>query len=198
MSDSPRKPNPADRLPKHIRRTPGDYGTGHLKVDNLLRPEDRDAYFALLRQPATTLKVARQWLRERGYDVGNSAIDHHFNQFKDRVEAVAAAAEMSYACAQLTRQTGDPVLADGAVVRFETLLTEALFHFKHGKVLSGRQWDTFGRALNNMVNNRGRVEELREHVEEVKRRTADEAQKAADEGADGKTVVERVKEILGV
>ena len=97
---------------------------GHFKVEDILRDEDRDAYNALLRQHKTTHKSAWRWLRERGYKIGLTAVRNHRCDFKQRLAAVNTAAEMSYACGELARQTGTPVMADGAVARFETLLSQ--------------------------------------------------------------------------
>jgi hypothetical protein len=165
---------------------------GHFKVEDLLRVEDRDAYYAFLRVPTTTHETAHQWLRDRGYDVGIDAVRSHRVEFRSRLEAVREAAEMSYVCAELARQTGKPVLADGAVTRFETLLAQALFKLNRGGDLNRGQWDMLGRALNSAVKNRKVVEELHGVL---KRQGAGSA---APEAGDGKTVVERVKEILGV
>jgi hypothetical protein len=130
--------------------------------------------------------------------VGLTAVRRHAEQFRQRVEAVRQAAEMSYACAELARQTGTPVLADGAVGRFETLLSQALFAMEAGGALDKEQWDVMGKALTSAVTNRARVEEVRQAFEEAKRRAAHAAEAAAKDGADGTTVVDRVKEILGV
>jgi hypothetical protein len=170
--DTPARPNLADRFPKHIRRTPGDYGRGHLKVDNMLSPEDRDAYYALLRQPGTTLKVCIEWLKSHGYDVGKGAVMHHKQHFDGRLLSVRISAEMSLACSDLLRQVGVHRMSDAAVVRFETLLTQALFDLQEGKSLKREQWDVLGRALNNAVGNRVKVETLRLETEQAQQRAA--------------------------
>src|SRR5207244_8988133 len=114
-----------------------------------------------------------------------------------RLGAVRQAAEMSVACSELARETGCPVLADGAVARFETLLTQALFDLEAGRDLKRGQWEMLGKALTSAVNNRTRVEELRRSFEEAKRTAAQAAEAAARDGGDATTVVDRVKEILG-
>ena len=174
------------------------WAPGQLMVDTVLSPEDREAYFAFLRKPGTTESAALRWLHERGYALGRSAVSRHRNQFLQRIEAVRQAAEMSYACGELARQTGVPVLTDGAMARFETLLSQALFDMEAGGKLEREQWDMLGKALTNAVNNRSRLEELRRTFDDAKRAAAEAADRAAREGGDAKTVVDRVKEILGV
>jgi hypothetical protein len=203
---------PPEQPPKRLRRFrpqpgvdpfPGELkgrgcGPGHLKVEDVLTPEDRDAYYAFLRLPSTTQRSAGKWLRGHGYKVGQTAVRNHLVQFRRRLAVVKQSAEMSYACGELTRQTGSPVLSDGAVARFETLLSQALFDLEMGGKLKREEWDMLGRALTNAVSNRTKLEELRHTFEEAKRAAAGAAESAAREGADGRTVVERVKEILGV
>ena len=192
------------RNPEHTRglalanREPRTWSRGHLKVESVLRPEDRDAYYAYLRQPGATRNGAHRWLRERGYDIGTQAVSRHMHKFTRRLEAVQQAAEMSYACAQLARQAPDSSLADGAVTRFETLLSQALFDMEEGGQVDRGQWDTLGKALTNAVSNRARIEELRRSFDAAKRAAADAAEAAAKEGGDATTVVDRVKAILGV
>ena len=200
-----KNPNPATRFkPGRApaqRRKPGDYAQGRLKVESVLSPEDRVAYHALLRNPATSVRSARRWLRERGYGkevLGTTAIRNHARSFRARLDAIRDAAEMSAACADIAREVGGPLILDGAVTRFETLLTQALIGKRDGAGLDSAEWSMLGKALNEAGRGRGRVEDIRAAVDETKRRAADAAQRAADAGADGKTVVERVREILGM
>src|SRR3954465_7285771 len=49
----------------------------HYKVDELLRPEHRDVYLAMVRHPATRLDDAHAWLLARGYQLSRSAVTRH-------------------------------------------------------------------------------------------------------------------------
>jgi hypothetical protein len=168
------------------------YGANRFKIESLLTPEHLRDYYALIRQPRTTYAEAHQWLHGHGYTtVGMTAVRSHMKRFRGRLDTVQESAEMSYACAELARQTGTQFLADGAVARFETLLSQALFDLKEGGKLGREQWDMLGRALTTAVGNRAKLEELRSTV-------GGDRPKSADEPTDGPTVVERVKEILGV
>ena len=193
------KPNPASRLPRHIPRTPGDYGRGHLKVDNLLRDEDRDAYHALLRQPGTTGRKAYEWLVARGYRVSTGAVKRHKQRFNQKLETIRTSAEWSLACADLVRQVGVNRMSDAAVLRFEALLTEELFKIEQGGDSRGKvEWDTLGRALTNAVANRTRVETTRIAAEEAKRQAERDARGTKPRRLDGPALSEKVRRILGV
>jgi hypothetical protein len=197
MPDQPEKPNPASRLPRHVPRTPGDWGRGHLKVDNLLKEEDRDAYFALLRQPGTTCRKALHWLRARGYRVGPGAVKHHKRRFNEKLQQVKTSAEMSLVCAELVRQVGAHRMSDAAVLRFETLLTEALFKRGQGEALAKPEWEMLGRALTTAVLNRSRVETVR-MADEAAKREAGQDPRSNRKRLDGVTISDKVRKILGV
>jgi hypothetical protein len=194
MSD---RPNPASRLPRHVPRTPGDYGPGHLKVDNMLRPEHRDLYYAFLRKPGTTLRQALQLLRDLGYRVGPVAVGRHLRKFRDQLKAIRQSAEMSLACADLVRQVGPHRMSDAAVLRFETLLTEALFEQDRGGKLGKPQWDMLGRALTTAVTNRSKVETIRLSDEAAKREAGRDGN-ARRKRIDGVAIADKVRRILGV
>ena len=200
-----KRPPPKQPFGKQTR-TPDDYARGHLKVDNMLaaNPADRDAYYQFIRDPRTSWRSATEWLRSRGYTkerIGIGAIRSHLRQFRTRLQAVWEAAEMSFACAEQARQAGTPVIAEGAVTRFETLLTQALFNMRSGQSVSQGQWETMGKALNVAVANRARVEEVRRALGEARHRATEAAAAgadAADSGATARETVERMRQILGV
>jgi len=189
--------NPASRLPHPVPRTPGDWGRGHLKVDNLLKEEDRDAYFALLRQPGTTCRKALHWLRERGYRVGPGAVKHHKRRFNEKLQQVKTSAEMSLVCAELVRQVGAHKMSDAAVLRFETLLTETLFKRSQGETLKREEWEMLGRALTTAVLNRSRVETVR-MADEAAKREAGQDGKSKRKWVDGNALAEKVRRRLGM
>ena len=190
----PTRPSPTDHLPKRVLRTPGDFGRGHLKVDNLLREEDRDAYLGLLRRPGTTGLKAWQWLRDRGYDVGHGAVKHHKRRFDQQLQEVRTSAEMSLVCADLVRQVGVNRMSDAAVLRFEALLTEQLFNkYQSGEKIDPKEWESLGRALTHAVTNRTKVETVR--------LAAEKAERGATKGAkriDGVALSDKVRRILGM
>jgi hypothetical protein len=166
-------------------------------VDNLLKEEDRDAYFALLRQPGTTCRKALHWLRERGYRVGPGAVKHHKRRFGEKLATVRTSAEMSLVCAELVRQVGAHKMSDAAVLRFETLLTEALFKRSQGEALAKPEWEMLGRALTTAVLNRSRVETVR-MADEAAKREAGQDGRPGRKRVDGIAISDKVRKILGV
>lgn len=54
----------------------------HFRIDEELKPADREAYLAYLREPRTTNKSAHAWLVERGYATfSESAVARHMRHY---------------------------------------------------------------------------------------------------------------------
>jgi hypothetical protein len=87
-------------------------------------------------------------------------------------------------------------MSDAAVVRFETLLTQALFDLQEGRSLKREQWDVLGRALNTAVGNRVKVETLRLAADEAQRDAARTTK--GGKRLDGVALSDKVRRILGV
>ena len=98
----------------------------HYKLDSLLSPEDRPAYEALLRQPATTVDEAFAWLEERGVEVSRSAVHRHKRTFEETLSGVRRSAEMAQSFAQVARESGVEGMTEAALARFSQLLMEKL------------------------------------------------------------------------
>lgn len=197
------KPKPKRSAPPSFaierrRRKPGDYGPGYYKVDNALSPEDREAYHALLRAPGATGRAAQEWLAARGYQLGAGAVERHRRRFKQRLDAVRASAEMSLACADLVRLVGVNRMTDASVVRFETLLSEALMGLKAGAELDREQWDTLGRALAHAVASRTKVDALRLAGDEPRPPADGPPNPGRPRRLDGAALSDKVRRILGV
>ncbi len=52
----------------------------------LLKDEDRQPYYDLIRQPRMTIADAHQWLTDRGYKVSRVAVRGHFKAVSDEHE----------------------------------------------------------------------------------------------------------------
>ena len=104
----------------------------HFRIDHELRPEDRAAYLAFLREPQTTIKSAHAWLAGRGYaDLSESAVARHMRHSLAGFEQQRAAEQFSLHLAELAgREGGDHALLRGAVVRLDQLILDATFDLR--------------------------------------------------------------------
>ena len=135
----------------------------HYKIDHDLRPADRDAYLALLREPRTTIDSAHAWLAEKGYrNFSRSAVARHRRHYLegfDRRDQLVAAAQHYAEMAREGTFSADAVTA-GMVGWSETLLAQALMAVRRGEELSLEHLDEIGRLVSRMVNTRADLMEL--------------------------------------
>lgn len=98
----------------------------HFKIDETLKPADRENYLALVRSPHMRVDDAHAWLLAQGYDVSRSAVARH------RRHLLLGDAEHELALrreAQFVRLTTGPHAPDfvaGARVRIQQIVFERL------------------------------------------------------------------------
>ena len=168
----------------------------HFRIDDELRPDDREGYLAFLREPGNTIDLSRDWLAEHGYrDVSRSAVArhrrHYLESFRRREELVDATRHYAH----LAKAGGfdtDAIVA-GLAARHETLLAEALFDQPHDEAVPLSVVNELGRLVSQMVTTRLQVTEL----ERVREKAAPPTPApSAEEEHDA--AVRRVCEVLGV
>jgi hypothetical protein len=170
-----------------------------LRVDQMLREEDRAAYEALLAQPRTRLQECFAWLKAHGYPhVGAHAVMTHRRRFRDKLEGVRQSARFAQAIVQVARESGQAAMSDGMLTRFEQVMLEQLMRLEEHEKVRVSDLTDMSKCVSAAVGSRERFEELRREHEQTKRRAAEEGERLGNSGASGKDVVERMKEILGV
>lgn len=109
--------------PAHLKTPTGPrtWSRGFLKVDTILKPVDRADYEALLCDPKTTVLAALQWLRDRGYEVGYSAVANHFRPFLARRRELERAATAAVAFARAAGAAGDRAFPAAALARIQQI-----------------------------------------------------------------------------
>src|SRR5215218_2421780 len=75
----------------------------HYKVDEDLRPADREPYLALLHDPRTRIDDARRWLLDRGYTPSRSAVSRHRRRLLAAEAEQRAAVTRALAVADLAK-----------------------------------------------------------------------------------------------
>jgi hypothetical protein len=176
---------------------------GHLKVDEILRDEDRPAYAELIRNPATRVKDALRWLRARGYRVGKHAVQHHRARFRGMLRDLRRAADFAGSLGKLAKAHGPTTLSDITVTRLQQVLMERLMAAGKEKKQTFRdipldELKELTKLVDTAVSTRRLVEQMRRDFEETKRQIAREAVRAAKGGGGGAAVADRVRELLGI
>jgi hypothetical protein len=121
-----------------------------------LKPQDRDAYLAYLREPRTTNSSALAWLVARGYTgFSESAVARHkrfhLERFCEEADALERAREWAVLARDAGKSGGD--LVAGAVTLSEAMLVRELFAWGGGPV-SDEDLERFGQLVSRMVSTR--------------------------------------------
>lgn len=169
------------------------------KIDELLAElsaEERAAYEALLRQPATTIDDLLQWFAARNLRVSRGAAHNHRKSFSEILDGVRRSAELSRAFVQVARESGTETLADANLARFQQLLTEKLMSLDADETLDATELRQLAAAMNNAALGAQRVAELKRQHEEQKQAAIEAAQQAASAGKGSDAVVAALKRAL--
>lgn len=170
---------------------------GRLKLDRVLSEADRPAYEQLLSNPRLTLREARQWLRERGYQVGPPAVANHRRQFAQELVDIRQAARQAIKFAKAaTRAGGMEALAAASLARISQVALQHLFQREQDKqdaALSPRDLADLTRTLAAAIGAASKLQIYKKQLDRV-RRAANPRRPAED----ARQVAMRVREILGV
>jgi hypothetical protein len=171
-----------------------------LRVEKILRPEDREPYFALLLRPATRVQDALEWLRARGYaDVCYASVCRHRRRFLDKRREMRDSVEMSAEIARVAREQGSATLADGALATFEQVVMDQLRLLKSKEKLDPKALAALSHGVATAVVGRRRLETLRAEIDRRDRKLARAADRAASrKNATPQDVAERMRQMLGL
>jgi hypothetical protein len=168
---------------------------GLLKVEALLAPEHRREYEGLLRGQITTLAEAKKWLDEHGYrDIGMRAISSHRKDFDSSLDELREAARFAANVRHLFGRRAPTLMSDVMLTRMQQVLTERLF--RPGPKAGGAvdleigELAQLSKMVETAIGARRQLEQIRHDFETVR--------KLVTRGGDGRLVVSRVKQLLGV
>ena len=205
----PAQPDPAPGAPPKSGPGQGKGKRGeclvrHFKIDEMLSPDDRTAYEALLLDPKQTVDSLLAWLKARGYvDITRSSVQRHRRYFETDVKEIRKSAKVAGQFAALARAHGGAGgLADAGQFRFEQMFLERLFSMEKDDRMTGKEWSEFGKAMAALLDNRQKYETLRLEWQSRAERAATAVEKAAGKGRGGKydgvALANHVRRLMGV
>jgi hypothetical protein len=144
---------------------PRSMAKGESSIEFLLSKEQLDEYYALLRQPMTTLKVARAWLNQRGFPVGMDAVRQHRSNFRKREADQREAVELAFLFAETARSRGSACMADAAAAFVEQKVLISLMRGvteqKEGEAFDAAHWQEIYKVIGGMTRARNTIEKIR-------------------------------------
>src|SRR5437868_392026 len=169
----------------------------HYRIDEVLTPDDRRAYGAVLRDPRTTVKSAHAWLGARGYRLSESAVARHMRHFLEAAHEQRATEQFALRLAEMegSGEVSGDTFVRGAVLRADQLILEAIFALKPMEGTTPAKLNEFCDMVNRLIEVRERLGVL----ERVLRRAPAPQGGAASAEADApmNEIADRVREILG-
>jgi hypothetical protein len=170
------------------------------RVDQVLSElsdDERVAYQAMLRQPATTLDDLLQWLDERGCRISRGAVWKHRRNFSETLEGVRRSAELARAFADVAREGGVESLGEASLARFQQLMTEKLLSLDASGDLPAKELLQLSMAMHSAAGTRQRIERIKAEFEQRRRQALAAAEAAAATG-NPQSVVDAIKQALGI
>ena len=181
-------PVPAAEEPAKRIFGPGNgYPRFRIKLDDVLRDEDRAEYEALILRKST-LATLLAWLHERRYDVGRNTVARHRQLFMQDYREVERASRTAHRFARLARSSG-ATINDSTVGGLHRVLMEFFTREQATEALDPKNLDLLASAVNGILNANAKVASVRKELASAA---------GAREPVDGKTIVDRVREIVGV
>lgn len=164
----------------------------HFKAFDILSNGDRTEFEALLREPATTVDRAFEWMQERGYRISRGAVHNAKRNFADVLGSVKRSSEMAAAYSALARD-GSTDLAEATVQRFQQVLMRRLMDVDEEQEMETKELVELSAAVKNgVLSKAATVKMLAEKFDREMQKTA------AKKEITGEDIAEARKRIFGV
>jgi hypothetical protein len=176
-------------------------GYEHLRIEVLLRPDDREPYYAMLRRPGSRVIDALAWLKARGYgeEVRYCSVCRHRRRFLDKGREIRKSAEIGAELSRVAREQGSAVLTEGALTTFEQVVMEQLRLLNLKEKVDPKELAALSHGVATAVVGRNRLETLLAEIAQRDQALADAADREArQKNATPQDVAERMRQMLGL
>ena len=154
------------------------------KLDDLLRDEHRPEYESMILR-GVTLNELRAWLRARAYDVGRSTVVRHRQEFMRESREIERSSRTALRFARLARGSGAQ-FSDAAIGGLQQTLVEFFTRQQQTCTVNAKDLDLLAKAVDSFIGTNKKVTDVRKELAN------------ADPEVDGQTIVDRVRDIIGV
>lgn len=172
----------------------------HFKVHELLSGAELEQLEAFAREPGRTVDECWDWLTERSFNISRGAVGNWLRELREQMlkDRTAAGGGLARAFMEATKDAGGLAVHDAAVLQVGQMIFELAVDTAAGGEVKAEDLTKMSLALQRLTLSKARLEKVREEFEERQRRAVEEASKVVQAGGDGRTVVDKVREILGI
>lgn len=170
----------------------------HHKIDEELSPEELEELRKFVREVNGTRTVdeCHEWVQARGYTIGRTAVGNWLQKFREELvgDRMKAGGALARALIDAAKESGGVAVADAAVMQ----LAQVVFEKVSAGDLSTNDVGQLSLAMQRMSLAKKRIEDVRTEYEERQKQAIEAGSKIAKEGGDARSVVDKVREVLGV
>ncbi len=162
----------------------------HHKVEELLSPDELEALRAFISEKngTRTIDEVHEWVQAKGYTIGRTAVGNWLQKFREQLMVERMQAGGGLARAMLEQGKNAKEMTDAALLGITQKVFEALS--------SGEEVDAD--SLNKLALTMQRTTLAGKRAEERAKLAVAEAEKVVEAGGDGRSVVDKVREVLGM
>lgn len=172
----------------------------HFKIHELLSASELEELETFAREPGRTHEEILEWLQGRGFTVGRSSVGRWKQDFDQRLiaERMSGAGGLAKAFMDAARDGGGLQIPDAATLQLAQMIFETSARLAASGDVEPSELNQMALSLQRLMLAKGRLEKTRTEVEQRQQQAIEEASKVAEDGGDGRSVVEKVREILNI
>lgn len=168
----------------------------HFKVHELLSPAELAELEAFAREPGRTVDECHDWLLERSFALSRGAVGNWLADFRERtaVDRMRAGGGLAAAVMAAAKVSGGLAVHDAAILQ----VGQAIFERTTMGDVDTDELNKMSLALQRLSLSKKRVEEVRDEYIKREREAVDAAEAAVKAGGDARSVVDKVRTVLGL
>lgn len=170
----------------------------HFKVEELLPAEELETLGKWIREAngTRTIDEVHERLQADGYTIGRTAVGNWLQKFREQLitERMQAGGGLARALMDAAKESGGVAVQDAALLQ----LSQLVFEQATVGEIAIDDLQKLALAMQRLSLSKKRVEDVRSEFIEREKLALEAASSVAKDGGDGRSVVDKVREILGV
>lgn len=175
--------------------------SSHFKVHEVIKDSAELAELeSYAREPGRTIDEIHEWLLARGYTLSRTAVGNWKRKLDEIVmqERFSRSGELARAMQSAIDRGGIEAVAEGATKQMTQVVFEQVLKLEQDGEVDPLDVQRWSLALKRLIGSKREIEDLKERYESKQAAAVAEAEKVAAAGGDGRSVVDKVRELLGM